>query len=139
MAQYRTVEGEGSATANTLTALTTFGAATAVGPVKVPAGASKITEIWVVIGADVDTAGDVVAHYLTLSGQGIKGSAVNLALAGLGGGVTYTGNVLTMAYPLGAGGKVDIDVTANESITVEHQYTGDTTGAATIGVTFKFE
>jgi len=133
--QYRTVEGEGSASANTPTALTTFGADSGVGPVKVPASASKIVEIWVAIGADLDTAGDSVAHFLLLSGQGIKGSRVDLTLGASGGGVTTTGTT----YAASTVYKVDIDINANESITVQHQYTGDTTGAVTLGVTLGFQ
>ncbi len=53
MAQYRTVEGL-VATVDTLTALTTFGTETAVGPIKVPAGASRIVEIWAAAGVEIE-------------------------------------------------------------------------------------
>ena len=135
MAQYRTVEGEGSATANTLTALTTFGAETAVGPVKVPAGASRLVELWVAIGVDVDTAGDSVGFILRLSGKGMKDGDQDFIIGAGGGGVTNTGNAAMMAQVY----QVELAVVANETINVQAAYTGDTTGAVTEGVTLVFK
>ena len=135
MAQYRTVEGEGSATVNTIVALTTFGADTGVGPVKVPDTASRIVEIWVAIGADTDTAGDSTCHFLRLAGLGLVDAPVDLVIAASGGGVTSTGTVLSAAMVY----KVSLTVKKNETISVSHQYTGDTTGAVTLGVTLVFE
>jgi hypothetical protein len=134
MVQYRTVEGEGSATANTPTNLTTFGAETAVGPVKVPAGASRIVELWLAIGIDVDTAGDSVGYVMRLSGKGMKDGDQDFTIGAGGGGVTNTGNWAQMPAIL----PVDINVVANETINVAVQYTGDTTGAATHCVTLVF-
>ena len=134
MAQYRTVEGEGSATANTVINLTTFGAETAVGPIKVPAGASKIRQMWVAVGIDVDTAGDSVSWLLRLSGKGMRDGDQDFILAAGGGGVTNTGNYGDISKQI----DVDINVVANETITVAVQYTGDTTGAVTEGITLVF-
>ena len=134
MAQYRTVEGEGSATANTLTNLTTFGGETAVGPVKVPSNVSRLVEFWAAVGVDVDTAGDSVAFILRRSGKGMKDGDLDFILAAGGGGVTNTGNAAIMAqrYP------VDLAVVPNETINVAVAYTGDTTGAVTEGITLVF-
>ena len=134
MAQYRTVEGEGSATANTLTNLTTFGGETGVGPIKVPASASRLVELWISVGADVDTAGDSVGFILRLSGKGMRDGDQDFMIAAAGGGVTNTGSIYSPAriYP------VELGVVPNETINVAVAYTGDTTGAVTQGVTLVF-
>ena len=134
MAEYRTVEGEGSATANTLTNLTTFGSETSVGPIKVPAAASSIVEIWAAVSFTIDTADDNVGHFLRLSGKGMAQGDQDFTLGAVGGGVTSTGTTANPAiiYP------VELSVVANENINVAVVYTGDTTSAATIGITLVF-
>ena len=133
--QYRTVEGELSGTVNTVVNLTTFGAETGVGPVKVPSGAQKISEIWAAVGATVDTAADSSAYLLRLSGKGMLDGDQDFILGAVGGGVTNTGTAWAPAqkYP------VDIGVKANEFITVATQYTGSTIPANTGGITLVFE
>lgn len=133
MALYRAVEGELGAV-NVLTALTTFGAVAAAGPIKVPDNASKITEIWVTVGPHVDTAGDNVAVTLRLSGNGV-GPNQDFVVWGAGGGVTNTGTASSPAAVY----KVDINVFKNENITVEAAAVGDDVLIATVGVTLKFE
>ena len=134
MAQYRTVEGETSATANTFTNLTTFGAETGVGPVKVPAGATKLAEIWVAIGAAGDTAGDSAAYLLRLGGKGMKSGDQDLIIGAIGSGVTSTGTVFSSSqiYP------VAMEVVPNETINVSAANTGSTILATTLGVTLVF-
>ena len=132
--QYRSVEGELSGTVNTPVALTTFGAETAVGPIKVPANASKIVELWVAIGATVDTAADSAAYTLRISGKGSKNGDQDFILGAVGGGVTNTGTVFSAAVKYA----VDIDVIANETVSVNLQYTGSTIPANTAGVTLGF-
>src|SRR3990167_3953143 len=133
--QYRTVEGELSGTVNTNANLTTFGAETAVGPVKVPEGASRIYAFWVAIGATLDTAADSAAYLLRLSGKGLRNGDQDFIIGAVGGGVTNTGTVFAPAKEYA----VDIDVRANEFINVGLQYTGSTIPANTAGVTLVFE
>ena len=114
MAQYRTVEGEPGAV-NVLTALTTFGGETAVGPVKVPAGAARIVEIWAAVGSGADTAGETGATILRLTGKGMKNGDEDFALGALQTGVTSTSDHHSPAliYP------VDLEVVPNENIAVQ--------------------
>lgn len=118
MAQYRTVEGEISGTVNTPTNLTTFGAETGVGPIKVPANASRLVEIWVAVGATLDTAADSATYLLRLGGKGLPGGDQDFCVAGIGGGVTNTGTVGFPAQRL----PVDLTVQPNETINVAMQY-----------------
>jgi len=134
MPQYRAVEGELGAV-DTPTAITTFGAETAVGPIKVPDGARKISEIWAALGAHVDTAGDNCAVMLRLTGKGMRDGDQDFPLFGAGGGVTNTGTAILPAqvYP------VDIDVKPNETINVELVATGDTVLIGTAGIGLRFD
>ena len=135
MAQYRTVEGDISTTVDTLTNLTTFAAETAVGPVKVPASSSRLVEIWVAIGMNLDTAADANNIVLRLSGKGMKDGDQDFVVGGQGGGVTSTGSVAMTATVY----KTELSVTANETINVAAAYTGDTTLAIAIGITLVFQ
>ena len=131
---YRAVEGEISGTVNTPTNLTTFGAETGVGPLKVPANASKLMELWVAIGATLDTAGDSAAYTLRLGGKGMKNGDQDFVVGAIGGGVTNTGTWFAEAKVY----DVDIEVVPNETVTVTLQYTGSTIPANTAGVTLVF-
>lgn len=134
MAQYRTVEGELSATVNTPANLTTFGAETAVGPIKVPANVSRLVELWIAATVDIDTAGDSAAIIMRLSGKGMKEGDQDFVVAAGGSGVTSTGtpNAMVQKYT------VDLAVVPNETINVAAQYVGDTVGVQTMGVTLVF-
>lgn len=131
MAKYKSVEGE-IATVDVLANLTTFGAET-TGPVKVPNGASKLVEIWVSVGAHIDTAGDNSTIAVRLSGDGIVDGPQDFVVAGAGSGVTSTGTPILPAarYP------VDIGVKPNETINVAAVGTADF-AVASVGVTLVF-
>lgn len=118
---------------NTLTNLTTFGGETS-GPVKVPANAKKLEEIWLAIGKTVDTAADSAAYCLRLSGKGLKAGQQDFIVGAVGGGVTNTGTVNADPVKL----PVDLDVVPNEDINVAMMYTGSTIPANTAGVTLVF-
>ena len=133
--EYRAVEGEISGTVNTPTNLTTFGAETGIGPVKVPANARGLTEIWCAIGATVDTAADSAGYTLRLSGKGMKSGQQDFIIGAAGGGVTNTGTIHSQVQVL----EVEIDVVPNEDITVTVQYTGSTIPANTMGIGLVFE
>ncbi len=133
MAQYRTVEGEPGAV-NVFTALTTFGGETAVGPIKVPAGVSKLVEIWAAVGSSSDTAGELGATVLRLTGKGMRNGDEDFALASLGSGVTSTSDFGNAAriYP------VDIDVVANENIAVQIAVTNSDVLLGSTAITLVF-
>lgn len=133
MAEYRTVEGLVS-TVDTLTALTTFGAETAVGPIKVPAGASRIVEIWATIAAEIEDS-EVHSYVLRLSGKGMTQGDQDFGLgAGAGNGTIVLGTALmAVIYP------VDLSVVANETISVQAMVAGSALAAdaqATITLVF---
>ncbi len=133
MAQYRTVEGEPGAV-NVLTALTTFGGETAVGPIKVPAGASRLVEIWAACGSGPDTAGEVGATVLRLTGKGMRNGDEDFALSTVQTGVTATSSeaIPAQIYP------VDLEVVANENIAVQIAVTNADVLLGTTAITLVF-
>ncbi len=133
MAQYRTVEGEPGAV-NVLTALTTFGGETAVGPIKVPAGVSKLVEIWAAVGSGPDTALETGATVLRLSGKGMRNGDEDFILAVVGNSITSTANWPSPTRIL----PVDLDVVANENIAVQIAVTNADVLLGTTGITLVF-
>lgn len=133
MSEYRTVEGEVGAV-NVLTSLTTFGAETGVGPIKVPADSRRLVEIWVGNSVGPDTAGENGASLLRLSGKGMAQGDQDFIIGGSSTGVTATGSQTTPAtiYP------VDIAVTPNENITVQVMVTNSDVMLGNIGTTLVF-
>ncbi len=133
MAEYRTVEGEPGAV-NVLTTLTTFGAETGVGPIKVPANRKKLVEIWAAVGSGPDTALETGATILRLSGKGMTSGDQDFILSAVGNSVTSTANTPVPAtiYP------VDVDVTPNENITVQIAVTNADVLLGTTGITLVF-
>lgn len=138
MTEYRTVEGELGAV-NALTNLTTFGSETAVGPIPVPSGASRISEIWVGVGTTLDTSGDQGVILLRLSGKGMVQGDQDFVIHGAG--------VITVTI---AGGPqndnpvkilpVDIAVkSGGETINVACAAAGDDVIIATVGITLGFD
>lgn len=135
MAQYRTVEGSVDVI-DTLTNLTTFASEAAVGPVKVPASASRLVEIWTSVAVEI-AASEENTYVLRLSGKGMKdgdqdfniGSAA--AMSGTAAGNVVLGQLQRLP--------VQIAVTPNETINVAAAITG-TAAAATgqVGVTLVF-
>lgn len=122
IAQYRTVDGQITA-ADTLTGLTTFGGETSVGPVKVPAKVSKLVEIMVWIGTNVDTSADQFACILRLAGKGMKDGDQDFAV-GAGGISTATIASVTV-NPTFFYLRTDINVEPNETIAVQASLVGD--------------
>ncbi len=133
MAEYRTVEGEPGAV-NVLTELTTFGGQIGIGPIKVPDNRRKLVEIWAAVGSGPDTALETGATILRLSGKGMKSGEQDFILGVVGNSITSTANrsVRATIYP------VDIDVTPNESITVQIAVTNADVLLGTSGVTLVF-
>ncbi len=133
MAEYRTVEGEPGAV-NVLTNLTTFGGETGVGPIKVPANASRLAEIWAAVGSGPDTALETGATVLRLSGKGLAQGDQDFILGAVGNSVTATAarGVPAEIYP------VDIGVVPNETITVAIAVTNADVLLGTTGITLVF-
>lgn len=121
-------------TVDTLTNLTTFGGET-TGPIKVPANAKKLAQIWRAIGAYIDTAGDKYTFVLRLSGKGMASGQQDFTLAGMGSGVTATSVPFDPMKTL----DVDILVVPNESINVAVMQTGATQAIWTAAITLVFE
>ncbi len=133
MAEYRTVEGEPGAV-NVLTELTTFGGESGVGPIKVPANARKLVEIWAAIGSGPDTALETGATILRLAGKGMAQGDQDFILGAVGNSITSTANQAAPAkiYP------VDIQVTPNENISVQIAVTNADVLLGTSGITLVF-
>lgn len=134
MAEYRTVEGEPGAV-NVLTNLTTFGGETGVGPIKVPAGASRLSEIWAAVGSGPDTALETGATILRLSGKGMAQGDQDFILGVVGNSITSTSNdqVAATVY------KVAMRVVPNELINVAIAVTNADVLLGTTGITLVFE
>ncbi len=133
MAEYRTVEGEPGAV-NVLTNLTTFGGEAGAGPIKVPADKSRLVEIWAAVGSGPDTALEVGATILRLSGKGMRNGDEDFVIAAVRNSVTATAAVSGEAiiYP------VDIGVVPNENINVAIAVTNDDVLLGTTGITLVF-
>jgi hypothetical protein len=133
MAEYRTVEGEPGAV-NVLTNLTTFGAETGVGPIKVPAGSQRLAEFWVGGAVGNDTAGETGSILMRLSGKGMTQGDQDFTIGGAGGGVTSTGSYAEPAtiYP------IRLIVTPNENINVAVMVTDADVLLGTVSITLVF-
>ncbi len=133
MAQYRTVEGEPGAV-NVLTALTTFGGETSVGPIKVPADVSRLVEIWAAVGSGPDTALETGATILRLTGKGMRNGDEDFILSAVRNSVTATAaqGGEAIIYP------VDLEVVANENISVQIAVTNADVLLGTTGITLVF-
>ncbi len=133
--KYKTVEGETGAV-NVLTEITTFGAITAVGPIKVPENARLLRRLLYAVGVHNDTAGDQGVILLRLTGDGINKAPQDFVLCGAGSGVTMVGAPSDGALREIV---VDLEVTPNETITVSISAAGDDVLIATAAITFDFE
>lgn len=136
MAEYRSVEGAFGAV-DTLTNLTTFGGETSVGPIKVPANASRLVEIWSANSIDIDTAGDNGNVMLRLSGKGMAQGDQDFVLGTLHHASEGTSVGGTAASPVQIL-PVELEVVPNETINVAAMVTGDTVLLGTQGITLVF-
>src|SRR3972149_7183298 len=126
MAQNRTVGGPLDVT-NPLENLPTFGAETGVGPIKVPASASRLVEIWASVAIEI-AASEEQSYCLRLSGKGMREGDqdfnVGSAAAQSGTAVAGIHKMDAKIFP------VQLAVVANESINVAGMIAG-TAAAAT--------
>ena len=133
MTEYRTVEGELGAV-NVLTNLTTFGGETGVGPIKVPAAASRLVEIWPSLAVGPDTAGESSSILLRLSGKGMAQGDQDFTIGATAGGVTATGSQADAVDIL----PVDMAVTPNENINVAVMPVNSDVIVGNVGITLAF-
>ena len=134
MVEYRTVEGVVS-TVDTLTNLTTFAGETGVGPIKVPANASRLVEIWASVAIEIEDS-EIQTTLLRLSGKGMAqgDQDFNLGSQAANGTQAQDHQVPATIYPVG------IDVTPNENITVQAAVAGSALAAdGQAGITLAFE
>lgn len=133
MAEYRTVEGEPGAV-DVLTALTTFGGETGVGPIKVPANAGRLVEIWATVAISPDQVAESGNCLLRLSGKGMGSGDQDFCIGGTAGGASTAAAFVTPAQILA----VDIPVTPNENIAVQVAVTDADVVLGTVGITLVF-
>ena len=123
MTEYRTVEGAVS-TVDTLTGLTTFGGETGIGPIKVPANASRLVEIWSAVAIEIEDS-EIQSYLLRLSGKGMAEGEQDFAL----GAGSANGTQADFVEPPAVIYPVDISVTPNENITVQGMVAGSALSA----------
>lgn len=133
MSEYRTVEGEPGAV-NTPTNLTTFGAETGVGPIKVPANASRLVELWIASSVAPDTAAESGSVVMRLSGKGMAQGDQDFAIGGTAGGASTAASFQTIVQIM----PVDMSVTPNENINVAVMVTDADVILGTVAVTLVF-
>lgn len=133
MSEYRTVEGEPGAF-NVLTNLTTFGAETGVGPIKVPANTPRLVEIWIASSVAADTAAESGNVVMRLSGKGMAQGDQDFAIGGTAGGASTAASFQTIVqlFP------VDLIVTPNENVNVAVMVTDADVILGTVAVTLVF-
>ena len=133
MSEYRTVEGEPGAV-DVLTNITTFGAETGVGPIKVPASTSRLVEIWIASSVAPDTAAESGNVIMRLSGKGMAQGDQDFMVGGSAGGASTAAAYQTIVQIM----PVDLSVTPNENINVAIAVTDAVTILGTVGITLVF-
>jgi hypothetical protein len=136
MAEYRSVEGPFT-TIDTRANITTFADEASVGPVKVPAGANRLAEIWVAVAAEI-AASEEHVYLMRLSGKGLSGGDQDFILgsAAAQSGTAAAGIMHAPVQRLG----VDLAVVRNETINVSVGAAGTALSATGIaGITLVFE
>lgn len=135
MSEYRTVEGAFT-TIDTLANLTTFADETSVGPIKVPARASKITNIRATVGVEI-AASEEQTYLLRLGGKGMASGTQDFTIASA---AAQSGTAAAGIHKDVMDKDVEIGVVPNETITVSVGAAGtaiSATGQA--GVTLQFD
>lgn len=126
---------EGDVTANdTKTQLTTLGSETAPGPLLVPSGAKKLTQIIVTGISDLAAAEDA-AHFIRLEGPGLQDGPETMVVGAEGAQVATGAQAARLAEVIDIGA----DVVPNQEILIFGETAGEDMGQATLGVTLVFE
>jgi len=134
---YESREDEVSA-ANTDTPLARLGSDGNLGNVRVPAGVSRIAEVWISAAPDTTfTVAIAAVIFIRLSGNGMPDGPETLIGMGIGqGGITAVANTNRTYLPTVR--KVDFKVTPSNQIRVAAEMTGDL-GIVNVGVTLVFK
>ena len=134
---YESREDEVSA-ANTDTPLARLGSDGNLGNVRVPAGVSRIAEVWISAAPDTTfTVAIAAVIFIRLSGNGMPDGPETLIGMGIGqGGITAVANTNRTYLPTVR--KVDFKVTPSNQIRVAAEMTGDL-GITNVGVTLVFK
>ena len=137
MAQYESREGEVSA-ADTDTFLDRLGSDGTLGNVRVPAGVSRIKEVWISAAADTTfTVAIAAIVFVRLSGNGLPQGSETLIGMGYGqGGITAVANTTRSDPPTVI--PVDFKVTPTNQIRIGAEMSADL-GIINVGVTLVFE
>jgi len=131
--QYRTREGEAIGV-DTKSQLSTVGSETAPGPLLVPAGASKLSQIIVACCENMSAATSFGA-FIRLEGAGLPGGPETFA-CGAGGCAVATGGNASVTPTII---NVDVPVTPANEILIFAEMTGTDVGQVSFGVTLVFE
>lgn len=131
--QYRTREGEATAV-DTKSQLSTLGSETAPGPLLVPAGASKLSQI-IISASQNFAAATSFAAFIRLEGGGLPGGPETFAVQAGGSAVATGGNNSNIATII----DVDVPVTPANEILIFGEMTGTDIGQVSFGVTLIFE
>jgi len=126
-----------SAAVNTPTPINLDTDGNTAGPITVPAGCSKITQILVSLAASIVAVGSAgVTVALKLTGEGLKDGQQELDVGGVREDTTSTGGFKALApneIP------TDINVIAGNAINLSYVMGGVDPGSPEIGVTLVFE
>lgn len=131
--QYRTREGEATAV-DTKSQLSTLGSESAPGPLLVPAGASKLSQIILSVSQNFAAATSFGA-FIRLEGAGLPGGPETFAAGAGGAAVATGGNNANVAILI----DVDVPVTPANEILIFGEMTGTDVGQVSFGVTLIFE
>ena len=134
---YESREGEVSA-ANTDTFIQRLGNEGDLGNVRVPAGVSRIVEVWISAAPDTTfTVAIAAIVFIRLTGNGLPEGPETLMGMGIGqGGITAVANTNRTFLPTVR--KVDFKVTPGNQIRIGMEMTGDL-GIVNGGVTLVFK
>ena len=124
--------------ANTDTFVNRLGSEGDLGNVRVPAGVSRIVEVWISAAPDTTfTVAIAAIIFIRLSGNGLPEGEETLIGMGIGqGGITAVANTNRCFLPTVR--KVDFKVTPTNQIRIGAEMTGDL-GIVNVGVTLVFK
>jgi hypothetical protein len=130
---FRSREGDITA-ADTKTQLTTLGSESAPGPLLVPSGVRRISEIISTFASNFAAANDC-AVFLRLEGPGLPEGPETVTIGGTGGAVATGGASTQKASRI----PVDIPVIPANEILIFAEMPGEDVGTITAGITLVFE
>lgn len=130
---YRSREGEATAV-DTKSQLTTLGSEAAPGPLLVPTGVTKLTQI-IITSIQNMAAATGATSFIRLEGPGLPGGPEVFAAAAAGNAVATGGNGTKVANVI----DVNIDVTSANEILIFGEMAGTDVGQMSFGVTLVFE